>query len=192
MRPARRRHPQDLEQDVPQRAAGRPRAPAGTGVAVHRPEGVAGGGADRDRFIGLNLSWIDADPANGILSVVFYDNRNSGGTQTEAWTAVSYDAGDTWEDFKVSDVSFVPAPIPGMAGGYMGDYLAIRALNGWVYPCWTDNRTGFCRTYVSPFQTVQVFPPFGLQAVVDQETGNCELTWSHEQNSGFEHFNIYS
>jgi hypothetical protein len=135
--------------------------------------------------------WIDVDPSNGILNVVFYDNRNSGTALTEAWAAVSYDAGDTWEDFQVSDVAFTPSPIPGMAGGYMGDYLAIRALNGWVYPCWTDNRSGSCKTYVSPFQTVQIFPPLGLQADVDQETGACDLTWSHEQNAGFEHFNIY-
>jgi hypothetical protein len=135
--------------------------------------------------------WIDVDPSTGVVSTIFYDNRSSGTTLTEAWCAVSSDAGDTWEDFRVSDVAFTPAPIPGLAGGYMGDYLAIRARNGWVYPCWTDNRTGQARTYVSPFQTVNVIAPLNLQAVVDQETGECDLSWTHEESTGFERFNIY-
>lgn len=135
--------------------------------------------------------WIDVDPSNGVVVAVFYDNRNSGSTLTEAWAAVSYDQGDTWEDFKVSDVAFTPAPIAGLADGYMGDYLGIRALNGWVYPTWTDNRTGQAKTYVSPFQTITVLPPTALTAVVDQETGNCDLNWNHPEGSGFQYFNIY-
>jgi hypothetical protein len=135
--------------------------------------------------------WIDVDPSNGVVVAVFYDNRNSGSTSTEAWSAVSYDQGETWEDFKVSDVAFTPAPIAGLADGYMGDYLGIRALNGWVYPTWTDNRTGQAQTYVSPFQTITVMPPTALTAVVDQETGDCDLNWNHPEGSGFQYFNIY-
>lgn len=135
--------------------------------------------------------WIASDPSNGTLSVVFYDNRNSGSVLTEAWCAVSSNAGDSWEDFQVSDVSFTPAPIPGMAGGYMGDYLGITALNGWVYPCWADNRSGSVKTYVSPFQTVAVVAPLNLQANMDQETGDCSLTWTFEEGAGFQNFNLY-
>jgi len=135
--------------------------------------------------------WITCDPSSGILAVVFYDNRNSGTTMTEAWCAVSNDAGDTWEDFKVSDVAFTPAPVPGAAGNYMGDYLGITALNGWVYPCWTDNRSGTVMTYVSPFQTIVLVAPTSLQAVTDQETGECSLTWNYNESTGFDHFNIY-
>lgn len=135
--------------------------------------------------------WIACDPSNGTLSVVFYDNRNSGDTHTEAWCAVSNDGGETWEDFQVSDVSFVPAPIPGLAGGYMGDYLGITALNGWVYPCWSDNRSGSVKTYVSPFQTINVVAPTNLQAAMDQETGICSLNWNFSGGTGFQHFNLY-
>ncbi len=95
--------------------------------------------------------WITCDPVTGALSVVFYDDRNVGGTACEVFVANSLDGGLTWEDFKVSDVSFTPAPIPGLAGGYMGDYLGISARGGKVYPCWTDNRSGRALTYVSPF-----------------------------------------
>jgi PKD repeat protein len=95
--------------------------------------------------------WITCDPVSGELSVVFYDDRNVSSTQCEVFVATSADAGDTWEDFKVSDVAFTPAPIPGLASSYMGDYLGISAVDSRVYPTWTDNRSGTTLTYVSPF-----------------------------------------
>jgi hypothetical protein len=94
--------------------------------------------------------WITCDQANGNLSIVYYDNRNVPGNQCETWMAWSQDGGATWEEMKVSDVSWTPSPIPGMASGYFGDYLGITAYNGKVYPCWTDNRIGHAMTYVSP------------------------------------------
>ncbi|MCX6268477.1 MAG: PKD domain-containing protein, partial [Bacteroidetes bacterium] len=96
--------------------------------------------------------WISCDPETGILSVVFYDDRNVTSTQCEVFSAYSTDAGATWIDFKVSDVAFTPAAIPGLAGGYMGDYLGITSKGGKVYPCWTDNRGGLYMTYVSPYE----------------------------------------
>jgi hypothetical protein len=97
--------------------------------------------------------WITCDPSFGTLSVIFYDDRNVSSSQCEVYCANSSDGGDTWEDFKVSDVAFTPSPIPGLAGGYMGDYLGISAFNRMVYPCWTDNRMGNCMTFVSPYVT---------------------------------------
>lgn len=97
------------------------------------------------------LPWITCDPANGNIAVVFYDNRNVASNKVEAYCAVSTDGGVTFEDFAVSDVSFTPSPLPNMATGYMGDYLAIAAQDGVVYPCWADNRSGDLMTYVSPF-----------------------------------------
>ncbi|MBK7213176.1 MAG: PKD domain-containing protein [Bacteroidales bacterium] len=95
--------------------------------------------------------WITCDPETGNLSVVFYDDRNTASTSCEAWVSNSTDAGNTWSDFRVSDVSFTPVPIPGLASSYMGDYLGITSKGGRVYPCWTDNRDGYYKTYVSPF-----------------------------------------
>ncbi len=136
--------------------------------------------------------WITVDPSNGIVSVIFYDNRNTAANQAEAWVATSNDGGNTWDDFKVSDVSFTPQPIPGLASGYFGDYISITALNGKVYPCWTDNRTGTAMTYVSVFETVVIENPYGLTADVDQETGLCTLNWQFpNQGTGFEYFKIY-
>ncbi len=96
--------------------------------------------------------WISCDSETGTLSVVFYDDRNTSSSSCETFVSYSTDAGDTWTDFVVSDVSFTPSPIPGLATGYMGDYLGITSKGGKVYPCWTDNRGGLFMTYVSPFE----------------------------------------
>ncbi|MEI6435356.1 MAG: PKD domain-containing protein [Bacteroidota bacterium] len=104
--------------------------------------------ADKEAY----FPWISCDPATGVLSVIFYDDRNVLSTQCEVFTAYSTDAGTSWTDFQVSDVSFTPAAIPGLAGGYMGDYLGITSQGGKIYPCWTDNRGGLYMTYVSPFE----------------------------------------
>ena len=102
------------------------------------------------------LPWITCDPVTGNVSVIFYDDRNTGSTQCEAWMAYSNDGGDTWSDLKVSDVAFTPAPIPGLAFGYFGDYLGITSANMKVYPVWTDNRSGKALSYVSP---IDLGPP---------------------------------
>lgn len=135
--------------------------------------------------------WITCDPENGILSVVFYDDRNVGGSQCEVYCANSYDGGVTWEDFKVSDVAFTPGPIPGLADGYMGDYLGISARGGFVYPVWADNRTGSVMTYCSPYQTNPLSKPQGLTATVAFETGISDLQWSFNEAELFSYFKIY-
>jgi hypothetical protein len=136
--------------------------------------------------------WITCDPDNGILSVIFYDDRNVGGTECETFCANSFDGGDTWEDFKVSDVSFTPAPIGGLADGYMGDYIGINAKGGWVYPTWADTRTGSVMTYVSAYQTNPLARPKNLTASVEFETGIASLDWSFTlPMEGFEYFNVY-
>ena len=137
------------------------------------------------------LPWICVDNSNGTISVIFYDNRNVSNNQAEAWVATSSDGGDSWEDFKVSDVSFTPSPIPGMASGYFGDYLGIHALDGKVYPTWTDNRSGHAMTYVSVFETLQITAPFNLQASIDQTDGKVDLSWEYNEGTGFQNFRVY-
>jgi hypothetical protein len=135
--------------------------------------------------------WITCDPETGTLSVVYYDDRNVGGSKCEVYCANSFDGGETWEDFRVSDTDFTPSPIPGLAGGYMGDYLGIAARGSKVYPVWTDNRSGVAMTYVSPYETNNLPRPTDLQAQVTFETGIVELTWQFESVPGFQYFIIY-
>ena len=137
--------------------------------------------------------WITCDPVTGSLCTVFYDDRNVSSTETEVYCANSADAGETWEDFKVSDVSFTPSPIPGLAGGYMGDYLGITAYAGKVYPVWTDNRLGHTMTFCSPYEYMALMFPQDLTGSVTFETGAADLEWSfkEEDAEGFLYFNIY-
>jgi hypothetical protein len=135
--------------------------------------------------------WITCDPESGILSAIFYDDRNVGNTQCEVYCANSFDAGETWEDFKVSDVSFTPSPIPGLAGGYMGDYLGIIARGSYVYPVWTDNRNGLYMAYTSPYITNNLPKPTDLQITLDEMTGDITLNWLFNNSDDFLYFNVY-
>lgn len=137
------------------------------------------------------LGWITCDPATGTLSMVFYDDRNVSSSQVEVFCANSMDGGETWEDFKVSDVAFSPSPIPGLASQYFGDYLAISARNGKVYPVWTDNRTGTALAYTSPYMTSTMVAPTNLAGTVTEETGEVDLTWTHQAGPTFDHYNVY-
>ncbi len=120
--------------------------------------------------------WITCDPANGNLSVIFYDDRAVSSSQCEVFVANSIDGGETWTDFKVSDVVFTPQPISGLADSYFGDYLSITALDRNVYPCWTDNRTGSAMTYVSPYTLGpppnQPYVIYSSSLIDDVTTGN--------------------
>ena len=138
------------------------------------------------------LPWITCDAATGNLSVIFYDNRNVSGNDVEAWTAVSLDGGDTWEDFRISDVSFTTQAIPGLADGYMGDYLGITSLNDMVYPVWSDNRSGNFLAYTSPFSLNNRTRPTNFVAeITDDISGITELNWDFETNKALVEFNIY-
>lgn len=135
--------------------------------------------------------WITCDPANGILSMIYYDDRNVDTNQCEVYCANSVDGGSTWEEFKVSDVSFTPAPIPGLVDKYMGDYLGIHSKNGKVYPVWTDNRLGYAMSFCSPYETNPVNRPIDLMGEVDFDTGIVNLIWTYEEAEGFLNFIVY-
>ncbi len=131
--------------------------------------------------------WAAVDAVTGAIAVVYYDDRNVSATECETYVSYSIDGGSSWEDMKVSDVAFTPTPIPGLATGYFGDYLALHAHGGKVYPLWTDNRTGTAMTYVSPF-TLGVAPD---QVVNPSPSNNAnqvgvftKLNW--EMGGGFE------
>jgi hypothetical protein len=122
-------------------------------------------------------TWITCDPATGVLCVIFYDDRNVSSTDCETFVAVSRDAGATWTDFAVSDVSFTPAPIPGMSSDYFGDYIGISTQGGMVYPVWTDNRDGRPMAYVSPFTIEQT--PAAISDLSAALAGDAiRLSWS--------------
>jgi len=82
---------------------------------------------------------------------VCFDSRKfPANDSAQVYLSVSTDGGDTFRDVLVSDTPFLPAPIPYPGTtGYMGDYIQVTALNGVVWPCWNDNRTGRHQTYTT-------------------------------------------
>ncbi|MGE5692592.1 MAG: choice-of-anchor D domain-containing protein [Candidatus Zixiibacteriota bacterium] len=103
---------------------------------------------------------IAVDPATGVLYVDYYDSRNFADDSAQVYVSASGDGGDTFEDVLVSDQAFLPVPVPGLATGYMGDYIGIAAVNGTVWPSWNDNRTGIHQAYTAKMVFSAVgFPP---------------------------------
>jgi PKD repeat protein len=142
--------------------------------------------------------WLTCDPITGDLSCIFYDSRNFPNNDgAETYVAFSQDHAATWSDFKVSDFSWSGDGIPGFASGYAGDYLAIAARDGRVYPVWSDSHTGNMLAYVSPFTLSTTFAdpladfsatptsgcPGGAVSFTNMSTGPI-ATWSWNFGDG--------
>ncbi len=101
-----------------------------------------------DRF----NQWLSVDPANGNVTVSFYDTRNDRTGQrymTDTYLAVSKDGGQTWpaSDIRVSTASSNEHDCGGVYpctginyGNQQGDYEGLVTFNGLAYPIWTDSR----------------------------------------------------
>ena len=89
---------------------------------------VNNGLSQRQQF----FPWLAVDPVTGTLYAVFYDRRNTTGDATDVTVARSIDGGESWDNFTVSDSSFVPT-----SNIFFGDYSNIAARAGKVYPIWT-------------------------------------------------------
>ena len=127
---------------------------------------------------------------DGAVNVVYYDTRNaefSGGDPDSAQVYVSRstDGGTTFEDILVSDHSFKPKPISGLASGYQGDYIGIVESNGTVYPYWCDDVTGLYQAWTTQ---VTFGPPCGVEAASnpnpssgtsDVDINLSQLTWNN-------------
>ena len=111
--------------------------------------------------------WCTVDQTNGLLHVVFYDNRHTTSDSSGVWMASSFDGGINFENYKVSDANFKPKPISGLASGYQGDYIGITAANGKAYPLWSDDRTGNYQAWITEV-AIADYPlnPFNLIAPV--------------------------
>ncbi len=157
-------------------------APAGSDpdIIMHRS---TNGGATWSAGIRVNqdalnngkiqyMPWMVVDNAGG-LNVVYYDDRNTTSDSATVFVSRSLDGGNTWTDFEVSDRHFRPAPIPGLAGGYQGDYIGITAANGKIYPYWCDNRTGIYQAFVTSVTTTENFG--WVKGVVTNVSGGAAL-----------------
>ena len=104
-------------------------------------------GSGRYQYFGS----VVVDPGGGV-NVEYYDQRNTTGFVTQTYMSRSTDGGNSWTDIQLSDHNFTPAPIPGLAGGYQGDYITMAyTSNNTLYPFWADNSSGIYQCW-----TVQV------------------------------------
>jgi hypothetical protein len=75
--------------------------------------------------------WSAIDQSTGNLWFIFYDRRNKSGLETDVFAAKSTDGGETFENFEISDASFIPT-----SEIFFGDYTNIAAFNGKVHAIW--------------------------------------------------------
>ena len=119
---------------------------------------------------------VDED---GGLNVVYYDDRNTSSDSAEVYVSRSIDGGNTWTDILVSDHRFKPKPIPGLAGGYQGDYIGITSGNYKVWPYWCSDKSGIYQAWIT---SIDLGPSVSHTPLPDTEnlTGpypvNCVIT----------------
>lgn len=82
--------------------------------------------------------WIAVDE-NGYVHVMWHDRRDDAGNDWfHVYLTTSRDGGETFDrNLRVSDV-----PSDGRLTGFLGDYAAIAAGGGTIYPMWSDLRGG--------------------------------------------------
>jgi hypothetical protein len=78
------------------------------------------------------FTWMTVDQKTGYLYFIFYDRRAYTTSSTDVYMAVSRDGGDTFQNFKISESSFLP-----FGSIFFGDYTNISAYNNVVRPVWT-------------------------------------------------------
>ncbi len=87
--------------------------------------------------------WLAVDPADGSISVSFYDTRNDPThVSTDVYYARSTNGGTTFgANVKVTTESTNEAILGANFGNQYGDYEGIAAMGGSVHPVWTDRRS---------------------------------------------------
>ncbi len=127
---------------------------------------------------------------DGAVNVVYYDTRNailSSGhpDSAQVYISRSTDGGATFEDVLVSDHSFKPKPISGLASGYQGDYIGIVESNGTVYPYWCDDITGIYQawtaqvTFEAPCGVAAASNPNPPSGTTNVDINLSQLTWNN-------------
>lgn len=88
--------------------------------------------------------WLDVDPDNGAIHVIFYDTRDDPDRKkTHVYYIRSDDGGNTWKDeTRVTTASTDETGIPADLGNQYGDYNGLVAYRTVAHPVWTDRRAG--------------------------------------------------
>jgi hypothetical protein len=90
------------------------------------------------------FTWMTIDQATGYLWFVFYDRRNHTNNMTDVYMAYSTDGGETFVNFKVSDMPFLP-----ISSIFFGDYTNVTAHDNVIRPIWTRLQNGQRSTWTA-------------------------------------------
>ncbi len=93
--------------------------------------------------------WVAIDES-GVVHVVWYDQRQNG-SDIDVYLAHSLDGGVSYEpNVRITGASFTPIlPWESGAANFIGDYNAVTAAAGEIYPFYQDSRAGVQDVYVS-------------------------------------------
>ena len=88
--------------------------------------------------------WMDVDPVQGAIHVIFYDTRDDAGRQeAHVYYVRSDDGGYTWVDeTRVTTGATDETASPADLGNQYGDYNGLVAYRSVAHPVWTDRRAG--------------------------------------------------
>jgi hypothetical protein len=84
---------------------------------------------------------IDIDN-NGVINIIYYDDRNTSSDSAEVFLSRSTDGGNTFSDVVLSDHRFKPKPVFGGSSNYQGDYISLISNNNKLYAYWMDDYSG--------------------------------------------------
>lgn len=96
--------------------------------------------ANTDQF----NQWMDVDPDDGRIHVIFYDTRDDPGRiRTNVYYVGSVDGGANWVDETKVTMAQTDETAPGAdLGNQYGDYNGLVAFRKVSRPVWTDRRAG--------------------------------------------------
>ncbi|NOX16684.1 MAG: T9SS type A sorting domain-containing protein [Chlorobi bacterium] len=149
------------------------------GATWSAPKRVNNDFGNRQQF----FTWMDVDQTNGFVYFVFYDRRNTTGNMTDVYVARSVDGCETFQNFKVNEVTFDTE-----SGIFFGDYIDIAAHNGKVYPIWTKMDAPDLSVWTALIDDASL-PVELISFFADRINNGIELFWktvSETNNKGFE------
>jgi hypothetical protein len=87
--------------------------------------------------------WMDVDPDDGTIHVIFYDTRDDPSRKgTNLYHVASHDGGDSWTDEAAITTMQSDETTAGTDANQYGDYNGLAVYRGAAFPVWTDRRAG--------------------------------------------------
>jgi hypothetical protein len=85
----------------------------------------------------------------GVLNILFYDDRNTTSDSTDVFLTRSIDGGNTWVEYSINNTRFKPKPIVGGASAYQGDHIALLSVGDKLYALWMADYSGIYQVWLA-------------------------------------------